>query len=67
MLHVVLSVIWFQVGRDLIMGLINGLKHGGQVASAANVVMGAVNAAKMLYIGSPSNYSNNTVYGLWKV
>ena len=54
------------VGRDLIMGLINGIRAmAGQVASAArNVVMGAVNAAKSaLHIGSPSKLFKQ--YGVW--
>ena len=54
------------VGRDLIMGLINGIKAmAGQVASAAkNVVMGAVNAAKSaLHIGSPSKLFKQ--FGVW--
>ena len=53
------------VGRDLIMGLINGIKAmAGQVASRKNVVMGAVNAAKSaLHIGSPSKLFKQ--YGVW--
>ncbi|COQ01188.1 Phage-related protein [Streptococcus pneumoniae] len=54
------------VGKDLIQGLINGIKSmASHVASVArNVVSGAVNAAKSaLHIGSPSKLFRQ--FGIW--